>query len=89
LTFNLANPQILTMNVMMSPSDHVLYQGVQSNIPVGRLTSGEEREVEIGLCFVSEGRFDLHAEALLVGCDADDDAKAGEGALRVFVRDDQ
>ena len=83
-----ADPQILKMNLTLSPSEHVLYEGVQSDIPVGKLNSGEERQVELGICFVSEGRFDLRAEAWLVGYDVDENAKAGEGGLRVLVRDD-
>lgn len=77
------------MNLSLSPSEHVLYEGVLSDIPVGRLDSGKEGEIEMGICFVSEGRFDIHAEVRLVGCDAEEDAKAGEGDLRVFVRDSQ
>lgn len=73
----------------MNPSEHMLYEGVLSDIPVGKLESGEERQVEIGICFISEGRFDLRAEARLIGCKVDEYAKAGERSLRVFVQDDQ
>lgn len=74
------------MNLSFSSSEHVLYEGVLSNIPVGKLESGEEQDIEMGICFVSKGRFDIHAEASLVGCDEDEDAKAGEKHLRVLVQ---
>jgi hypothetical protein len=77
------------MSLSLSPSEHVLYEGVLSDVPVGRLESGKAREIEMGICFVSEGRFELHAEVRVVGCDVDEDAKAGEGDLCVLVRDNQ
>lgn len=74
------------MSLTVTPSEHVLYDGVLSELPVGRLESGEERQIEFGVCFVGEGGFDIHAEARLVDANLDDEVKVGEGELRVFVR---
>ncbi|KAF8590613.1 hypothetical protein K439DRAFT_1382134 [Ramaria rubella] len=77
---------ILTLTLTLNPSEHVLYDGVLSNLPVGKLECGEEREIEFGICFVAEGKFELRAEAWVVDGGADEDAKAAEGELRVTVR---
>jgi hypothetical protein len=74
------------MSLTIGPNEHVLYDGVLSDIPVGKLESGEEREVEFGVCFVSEGRFDVRAEAWVVDGAADEDSKVGGGEVRMFVR---
>ncbi|KIJ44069.1 hypothetical protein M422DRAFT_252562 [Sphaerobolus stellatus SS14] len=80
------NPLILTMTISTSSAEHVLYDGVITNVPVGRLESGEEQQLEFGVCFISGGRFDLHAEAHVVSNDGDDETLAGKGDLRIRVR---
>jgi len=67
--------------------EHVLYDGVITNIPAGRLDGGEERHFEFGLCFVAEGRFDLHGEVYTVD-DHDEEVLAGKDDLRIWVRDE-
>lgn len=78
----------MTMSFSISPSEYVLYDGVLSDIPVGQVEVGEEKDIEFGLCFVSEGRFDIGVQAWVVDGDADEEAKAGEGKLRVLVQSD-
>ncbi|KAF8522281.1 TRAPP II complex [Hysterangium stoloniferum] len=82
------DPMVMTLSFTVNPSEHVLYDGVICNIPVGELSSGEERQMEIGLCFVSEGKFDLRATVNVIGDDPNTDSKTGEGELRVIVRSD-
>lgn len=78
----------MSLAFSFNPSEHVLYNGVINNISVGELSSGEERQVEIGVCFVSEGKFDLRATVHAIGDDPDADSKTETGELRVSVRNE-
>lgn len=53
---------VFTMDLEMEPSDHMVYEGVLSELPVGQLESGESREVDIAVCFLAFGRFGISAE---------------------------
>lgn len=75
------------MTLNMTPSECILYDGVITNIPVGKLESGETRELQLGLCFISEGRFDLSAEATVISADTKkEEILAGHDNLRIWVR---
>lgn len=49
----------------MEPPEHALYEGVLSDIPIGRLDIGTSQEVEIPVTFVACGRFELSAEVVI------------------------
>lgn len=61
----------------MDPLEHVLYEGVLRDIPVGRLEEGETSDVSIPICFLSRGRFVLSATV------RSSDTKTAEGVKRL------
>lgn len=73
------------MDLTLEPSEHVIYEGVLNDLPIGRLESGESREVENGVCFLAFGRFYISAHARIVGVPRAD-ARAGSGRLTAIVR---
>ncbi|ETW85889.1 hypothetical protein HETIRDRAFT_42700 [Heterobasidion irregulare TC 32-1] len=81
------SPLVLTVDVLADPSDHVIQEGVMLDIPLGNLDSGESREIETALCFVSCGRFEITAEVRVMGLSRDE-GKVGTGLLTAIVRDE-
>lgn len=82
-----ASSLILTTNLFCEPLKHVIFQGVLLDIPIGRLDSQESRDIEIPVCFVSCGRFDIRAEVQVFDASQGDRA-AGAGRLVVIIRDE-
>ncbi|GJJ12127.1 hypothetical protein Clacol_006368 [Clathrus columnatus] len=81
-----SDPLIMTMQVSISPGEYVLFDGIMSNIPVGKMKAGEERQLDFGVCFVSEGLFDIRAEiTILLEGGRSKDVRTEEGHLRVFI----
>ncbi|KAI0928535.1 hypothetical protein AcW1_005748 [Taiwanofungus camphoratus] len=75
---------ILTLNLYLEPSQHVIHQGLLLDIPIGRLKQGEAHETETPIAFVSGGSFDFHADV----CALDqirDTNQVGKGHLRAMV----
>lgn len=52
-------PRTFTVTLTLDPAQHVLFEGVLSDIPVGRLASEESFEFDTPVTFVSCGRFEL------------------------------
>ncbi|KAI0670282.1 TRAPP II complex [Trametes maxima] len=77
---------ILTLNLGLEPSDHVVYQGELVDIPVGRLGKGDSYEVETPVAFVACGRFDFTAEVRTVGRSRES-GLVGYGRMRIAVGD--
>ncbi|KAI0780823.1 TRAPP II complex [Trametes elegans] len=77
---------ILTVNLTLEPSDHVVYQGELVDIPIGRIAKGESYEVETPVAFVSCGRFDFSAEVCALGRPRDS-SLVGYGKMRIAVTD--
>ncbi|KAH9856984.1 TRAPP II complex [Lenzites betulinus] len=77
---------VLTLNLTMEPSDHVVYQGELRDIPIGRLGKGESYEVETPVAFVACGRFDFAAEVRSLG-DARESTLVGYGKMLIAVND--
>ncbi|KAJ2970150.1 hypothetical protein NUW54_g12794 [Trametes sanguinea] len=75
---------ILTLNLTLEPSDHVVYQGELLDIPVGRLAKGESHEVETPVAFVACGRFDFAAEVRAVARPRES-SLVGHGKMRIAV----
>lgn len=53
-----------TLDLSMEPAQHVLYEGVLSDIPVGSIDVGQSHELELPVTFVSCGRFEAVADAI-------------------------
>lgn len=76
---------IISMNISISPAEFVLFDGTTSNVPVGRMDGGEERQIDFGICFVSEGSFDIRVTVGILVEKGAMDPRTGEGRLRVVV----
>lgn len=68
----------------MEPVEHVLFEGTQTGIPVGRLEREESRVVCIPVCFLSFGRFILSA----VVRSSKTNTREGVGQLTAIVVND-
>lgn len=77
--------QIFTVDFVMEPTEHIVYEGIISELAAGRLNAGESREVDIGICFLAYGRFEISAEVRSFG-HARSDIRAGIGRLVAIVR---
>ena len=77
---------IFTASMFFEPEKHVIYQGVLQGIPLGEVCSGETRESEIAICFVSCGRFELRAQVEILSAPRGE--LAGSGHVTVFVEDE-
>ena len=77
---------IFTANTFFEPEKHVIYQGVLQGIPLGEVQSGETRELEVAICFVSCGRFELGAQVEILGAPRGE--LAGSGHVTVLVEDE-
>ncbi|KAH9901034.1 TRAPP II complex [Cubamyces lactineus] len=77
---------LLTLNLTLEPSDHVVYQGELLDIPIGRLARGEAHEVETPVAFVACGHFDFAAEVRAVGRPRDS-SLVGHGKMRITASD--
>lgn len=75
------------MDLTMEPAEHVIFEGVLAGLSLGRLESGESREVETPLCFLAYGRFEVVADVRTFGI-AQPHNKAGLGQLTAIVRPD-
>lgn len=51
------------LNLSTSPEEHVLLQGSLTDIALGRVGSGQSQVVEVSLCFLSLGYFEIAVEA--------------------------
>lgn len=77
---------MLVLTVNTDPPEHIIYDGVLSDIPIGRLESNESRSVDIVICFLAEGQFDVSSQLRIVGV-AHEDSAAGIGQVRAIVRE--
>lgn len=76
---------IFTANMFFEPEKYVIYQGVLRGIPVGEVRSGETRELEMTICFVSCGRFELRSQVEILNAPRGE--LAGSGRITVLVED--
>jgi hypothetical protein len=82
LTCPQVTSQVFTVDFDFQSSPHVIFEGLLRDVPIGRLETGESREVETGVCFLSYGRFEISAEAKVVGFAE----SKGTGRLTAMVR---
>jgi len=52
---------VFTIDLEVNPPEYVIYEGVITDLAIGRLNNGECREVTTSLCFLASGRFDISA----------------------------
>ncbi|KAG8836757.1 hypothetical protein FRC18_010798 [Serendipita sp. 400] len=78
-----AESKILVLSIAANPLEYFHVEGTLMDIPIGRVESKASKEVEIPVCFVAEGQFEFVAEVRILG----DQARSGEGELKVIVRE--
>lgn len=79
-------PVVLIVDLDMTPPEHVIFEGVLSNIPLGRLEPGDSRFVETAVGFLSHGRFDIRAEVRILGAPRGA-RKAGSSRITAVVHE--
>ncbi|KAH9926207.1 TRAPP II complex [Fomitopsis serialis] len=78
---------VLVANLSLEPAQHTIYQGVLTDIPMGRLAPGESYETELPVAFLSRGRFDVLTEIRALNV-SDSSSPIGRGDLRAVVETD-
>jgi len=73
---------VFTVDFDLQSSQHIIFEGLLRDVPIGRLESGESREIETGLCFLAYGRYEILVEAKVVGSAE----SKGAGRLTAMVR---
>ncbi|KAF8559602.1 hypothetical protein OG21DRAFT_1402685 [Imleria badia] len=77
----------MMLNLSTSPEDHVLLQGSLTDIALCRVESGQSQVVEVPLCFLSAGYFEIAVEARQLGI-MGEKRRTGVARLRAIVKDD-
>ncbi|KAF8136381.1 transport protein Trs120 or TRAPPC9 TRAPP II complex subunit-domain-containing protein [Boletus edulis] len=82
-----ASPLAMMLDVSTSPEEQVLLQGSLTDIALGRVESGQSRIVEVPLCFLSVGYFEIAVEARQLGV-AGEKRRTGVARLWARVKED-
>jgi len=72
---------VFTVDVSIDPKEHFIHDGVLCDIPVGRLEAKQSREVEVAVCFLCHGRFEILASARVL----DSGHLSGTGSARLIA----
>lgn len=80
------SPLVMTLDLVFDPAEQVLSEGVSSDIAIGKLKPDETKAVEVPLCFLCTGRFEIGAEARVMG--ALRDSRVGASRVCISVRED-
>ena len=83
----IASPLVFTVDLEVEPVDHIVHEGTLTDLAIGRLDEGESREVEVALCFIAYGYFEIFSQARAFDASRMD-TRAGVGRLTAIVRDD-
>ncbi|KAL1742926.1 TRAPP II complex [Schizophyllum fasciatum] len=76
-------PISCTLDLGLPPTDDFIHDGVTNGIPIGELESGEGGEVDVGVCFLAHGRFEVTAQARVF---AGDDNRPSMKRLTALVK---
>jgi hypothetical protein len=87
MQFCIASCLVFTVDLEVEPAEHVVHEGVLTDLAIGRLEGGESREVEIALCFIAYGYFEIIAQVRAFDASRVD-TRVGLGRLIAIVRDD-
>jgi hypothetical protein len=85
--FYKAMPQVFTIDLEVEPAEHVVYEGVLTDLAVGQLGEGESKELETALCFIAYGHFDISAQVRVFDASRVD-TRAGLGRIIAIVQND-
>ncbi|KAJ4474536.1 TRAPP II complex [Lentinula lateritia] len=78
---------VFTLDVNIDPREHVIHDGILCDIPVGRLEAKESREIEVAICFLCHGRFEVSASARVLDSSGSS-SETGSARLIVMVNTD-
>ncbi|KAF8964707.1 TRAPP II complex [Flammula alnicola] len=81
------SPVVFTIDLEASPSEYLVYEGVLTELPVGRLQSGESREITTSLCFLATGRFEISAQVRSFGT-SETDSRVARTHVTAIVKED-
>ncbi|KAF8163323.1 TRAPP II complex [Crassisporium funariophilum] len=82
-----ASPVVFTLDLETNPSEYVVHEGVLTDLAVGRLKTGESREITTSLCFLASGRFDISALVRDFGSSEPDSRIARAHVTAIVVED--
>ena len=85
--FRKAMPQVFTIDLEVDPAEHVIYEGVLTDLAVGQLGGGESKELETALCFIAYGHFEISAQVRVFDTSRID-TRAGLGRVVAIVQND-
>jgi len=77
----------MMLSLSTSPEEHVLLQGSLTDITLGRVESGQSQVVEVPLCFLSVGYFEIAVEARQLGI-MGEKRRTGVARLWAIVKED-
>lgn len=80
------SPLVMTLDLIFDPAEQILLEGVISDMAIGKLKPEETKTVEVPLCFLCTGRFEIGAEIRIIG--ALKDSRAGASRICISVRED-
>ncbi|KDR81631.1 hypothetical protein GALMADRAFT_239700 [Galerina marginata CBS 339.88] len=78
---------VFTLDLETNPSEHVIYEGVLTDIPVGRLESGESKEITTAICFLTSGHFEISALVRGFG-KTETDSRVARTHITAILRED-
>lgn len=58
---------VFTADFTVEPAEYVVHEGIMSDLPVGRLNSGESTDITMTLCFHTFGDYELSVEVQSFG----------------------
>lgn len=67
--------------------EHIVYEGVLTDLPVGQLQSGETREIVTCLCFLACGRFEVLAKVRSLGTPETESRVARTHVIAIVKKD--
>lgn len=77
----------MMLDLSTSPEEYVLLQGSLTDIVLGRVESGQSQVVEVPLCFLSVGHFEIAVEAWQLGI-VGEKQRTGVTRLWAIVKED-
>lgn len=79
-------PLAMTLDLIFDPAEQVLSEGVLSSIAIGKVKPDETKAVEVPLCFLCTGRFEIGAEVRIMGTSKG--SRASASRICISVRED-
>ncbi|KAF4614895.1 hypothetical protein D9613_003081 [Agrocybe pediades] len=80
------SPLVFTLDFEINPVEYVIFEGVLTDLPVGRLENGESKEVTTSLCFLTSGQFEISAQVRGFG-GTEADTRIARNHISVVLKD--